>query len=411
VSPKDKRSLSQARARAPVFRGGSPKEADALVRALDVGGTSEEAARRLTHGFHSYPAKMHPLTARRALGLLAVKDATVLDPFCGSGTVLVEALRRGARAVGVDASPLAVLVARAKVAVPAPPRLADRARRIAALVVQEGKAARRAGYEPPPPRAASQALRTWFAPHVLRELEALARAIEAEPDETLAPLFTAILSSILVKMSKRESDSAGRATERRLARGMAARLFAARAEELATGLQALARDAPSGTPAAKVELGDARRVPLGDHTVDAIVTSPPYAGTYDYLEQHALRLTFLGVAGARFEEREMGARRSFSDVRRGLATWEQDFGRALAEMRRVLRPGGRAILLVGDSLAGAGRAAQAVLADETTTRLAANAGLRRIAWASQTRPSLGATERAAFTRREKREHLILLEAT
>ena len=411
MSPKDKRSLTQARSGAPVSRGGAPEAAAGLARALDVGAVSEESARRLTHGFHAYAAKMHPLTARRALGLVAGAGASVLDPFCGSGTVLVEAMRRGARAIGVDASPLAVLIARAKVA-PLPARFVERARRIAALVVQEGKAARRAGYQPPPPRPASQALREWFAPHVLRELEALAREIAAEPDETLAAPFTAVLSSILVKMAKREPDGAGAAAERKLARGMAARLFAARAEELATGMDALARDTPRGTPAPRVELGDARRLTLAGGSVDAIVTSPPYAGTYDYLEQHALRLAFLGLAGeARFQEREMGARRGFKDVGRGLAAWERDLGQALGEMRRVLKKGGRAVLLVGDSLAGAGRAAQAVLADETTTRLAQAAGLARVAWASQRRQPLGALERTAFARREKREHLILLEAT
>src|SRR3989304_6270267 len=114
-----RRALSQARRPAPVVIFGNRSAAEPLARALDVaeagGGAGPGPAGGLTHGFHASPARMHPLTARRALVALGVKPgATVLDPFCGSGTVLVEAFRAGARAIGVDASPLAVEIAFAR---------------------------------------------------------------------------------------------------------------------------------------------------------------------------------------------------------------------------------------------------------------------------------------------------------
>src|SRR5262245_23697815 len=96
---------------------GDPVTAELLSRALDVP-TSAEAeaeARAHVHGFHSYPARMHPQTARRLVEALSSPGAVVLDPFCGSGTVLVEARLAGRAAVGVDANPLAVRLARLKV--------------------------------------------------------------------------------------------------------------------------------------------------------------------------------------------------------------------------------------------------------------------------------------------------------
>lgn len=63
---------------------------------------------QLTHGFFHYPAGMQPLGARHLLEVLP--PGVLLDPFMGSGTTLVEALRSGRQAIGADLSPLALFV-------------------------------------------------------------------------------------------------------------------------------------------------------------------------------------------------------------------------------------------------------------------------------------------------------------
>ena len=78
-------------------------------------GGDAHAEDALTHGFHVYPARMHPGLARSCLQNLSVgPGSVVLDPFCGSGTVLVEAMREGWRSLGSDLSPLAVALTRVK---------------------------------------------------------------------------------------------------------------------------------------------------------------------------------------------------------------------------------------------------------------------------------------------------------
>jgi DNA modification methylase len=67
-----------------------------------------------THCFHSYPAMMIPQVASRLLDKYGQKARLVLDPFCGTGTSLVEANLRGISAVGVDLNPLACLIAQTK---------------------------------------------------------------------------------------------------------------------------------------------------------------------------------------------------------------------------------------------------------------------------------------------------------
>ena len=377
-----------------------------------------EVADSLTHPVHTYPARMDPATARALLELVCEPGRTVLDPFCGGGTVLVEARYLGARAMGVDINPLAVAIARAKVWTPAAARrreLLEAARSISAAALAEGKAARRAGHSERPHRgprgtagaARDRAIGEWFAPHVRREVEFLAGAVDdvRDRDGELGDALTVLLSSILYKVSKRTSDTDPRPAKRNVARGAAARLFRGRAELLCAGLDELAS---VRGPRAEVRVGDARKlgeVGVDRASVDAVVTSPPYAGTYDYADQHQLRLDFFGMSDASFRSGEVGARRQFhGDRDRALATWQRDLSAALMQMARALRPGGRACLLLGDSLAGG----SGVYADDTLAA-AIPEDLSVVAWASQERPAFGAAERRAFAERPKREHGFLLE--
>lgn len=68
----------------------------------------------LTHGLHPYPARMIPQISRRLLERYASRGDVILDPFCGSGTVLVEARLHGVNSIGFDINPLACLLASIK---------------------------------------------------------------------------------------------------------------------------------------------------------------------------------------------------------------------------------------------------------------------------------------------------------
>lgn len=67
-----------------------------------------------THCFHSYPAMMIPQVARRLIENYGKNAKLLFDPFCGTGTSLVEANLYGINAVGTDINPLARLIAQAK---------------------------------------------------------------------------------------------------------------------------------------------------------------------------------------------------------------------------------------------------------------------------------------------------------
>ncbi len=66
------------------------------------------------HGLYPYRGKISALDAKSIISQLP-KSGTLLDPFCGSGTIVYEAQQHGLRTIGVDNNPLAVQIAKAKV--------------------------------------------------------------------------------------------------------------------------------------------------------------------------------------------------------------------------------------------------------------------------------------------------------
>ena len=118
--------------------------------------------RALTHGFHSYAGRMHPSIARGGIAAFSAPGDTVVDPFCGSGTVLVEAMGLGPAAIGVDASPLGVAIARVRTTLlgeEGRERLVERGRADRRRVGRAGaqaEASRGAALGPPGDRALSR---------------------------------------------------------------------------------------------------------------------------------------------------------------------------------------------------------------------------------------------------------------
>ena len=75
------------------------------------------ARRSAMHGLGQYPAMMVPGVQSDMVGVLSElhgRHALMLDPFVGSGTTMLEAMRRGLHFLGQDLNPLAVLMSRTK---------------------------------------------------------------------------------------------------------------------------------------------------------------------------------------------------------------------------------------------------------------------------------------------------------
>lgn len=338
------------------IRSGDPELARALEDALRHRGRVERA----THGFHTYPAGLHPDAAR---DLVALGTGPVLDPFCGGGTVLVEALLAGRDALGCDISPVAGIVARARTARTTE---ADRT----ALRSTARKVTEHAAKQVRPPPDAPEELARWYEPHVLAELCAIRDGIGKDP------LLRAVFSAVLVKASRRESDTSSAKVETKRPPGTTAVLFHKKAREYARMLEELATAAPEGVRA-RVHREDAREL-RERGGFGMVVTSPPYPGVYDYVAMQQLRHLWLGLDPASPKD-EIGSRRGFRvDRTAALAAWRADNTRWVRAAARALEPGGRLVVVIGDGQVGGKRIDTWQAMDEA----ALAAGLARVARAT-----------------------------
>ncbi len=342
---------------------------------------------RATHGFHTWPAGLHPDTARDLLGL--IPPGKVCDPFCGGGTVLVEAMLAGRRAMGRDLSPIAVKVARARTALVDPQTL-TRFRSAARRAADKAKKA-----EELPSADRQDALRPWYQAHVACELESLRHSTAKSPQD-IRFLMEACLSSIVVKASLRESDTRARKVKRQRPPGTTAILFHKKARELARRLEALRDAVPEGAPMPDVREGDARDLHVAQ-PLAGVLTSPPYPGVYDYLPMQLLRHVWLGLRPDDKIKREIGSRRAFRhDSRQGRRSWRKDTERWMWACTQALEPGGRLIVVIGD-----GQIGRKVLGSvEPSVEAAAAVGLTWLARASVALPN---------TDPARQEHVLLFE--
>ncbi|HJL18430.1 MAG TPA: DNA methyltransferase [Sandaracinaceae bacterium LLY-WYZ-13_1] len=385
----ERRALSQIGG--PVRVRGEDALASMLRRAWERAGREDPDAS--THGFHSWPAKMHWAIARTVIEGSEAK--TVLDPFCGGGTVLVEARVLGRRGIGVDLSPLAVRVADVRSAVwsaDARDRFVASARAVAAA--NEARVRGRVPIRVDLPKREIG----WYAPHVLKELGGLLEEIRGvEPFEDRRALAM-VFSSIVVKVSKQRSDTDEREVKKRIRKGLATELFLRKARELSERWAAFAEVANGPSP--KLIEGDARRLPrlLRTRRVGLIVSSPPYGGTYDYAAHHARRMAWLGLDDRALRRREIGARRRLGRDE-AARRWDEEVGAMLGAMRAVLRDDGLVVLVMGDAQIGRRR----VPVPAQLERLGPGHGLAVAAIASQRR-------RDWKGRHPREEHLVALRA-
>ena len=278
---------------------------------------------------HPYPAKFVAELPRRLLDILPAPPGTaVLDPFCGSGTTLVECQRRGLPAVGIDLNPIACLISQVKTS-----PLARGLAATAAAVVQQAAGRNRASAADVPdlPR-----LDHWFAPDVQRALAGLGTAIAAAPLRHRDALRLA-LSSIVVRVSNQESDTRYAAVCKNVGAADVFAAFRRAAERIAKGLGG--RDYPLA-PMAVLEADTTAVEPgalieaLGDRRVGLVITSPPYPNAYEYWLYHKYRMYWLGKDPLAVKVREIGARAHF--FKRNPHTAD-DFARQMKQTLELLR--------------------------------------------------------------------------
>lgn len=368
-----------------------------LAAALRAG--DEHDVDSYTHGFHAYPARMHPWIAKTLLENFVPKQARLLDPFCGAGTVLVESLLAGHHATGVDLNPLAILIARVRCELRSPE---ERERFLGTLSDVAALSEERVRTRTPARAPLSRDEIKWYDPHVLKEFAGLREEILKVEHEEDRQALMVLLSAIVIKFSRQHADTQEQEREipKRIRKGLVTEFFVRKGQELTERWEALYKAAHNKGGTVELIEDDARALPKRAillKSFDVILTSPPYGGTYDYARHHMRRYPWLGIEPKRFLRDEIGARRNIYESGHE-ARWDHELGDVLFGMRKLLAKDGVVLIVQGDGRVGH----QVVDAQKQIARLATRASLTMRAWASQERPDF------AVRGQMRREHVLLL---
>lgn len=312
----------------------------------------------LTHGIHPYPAKFIPQIPNALIQELSSVGDTVADIFCGSGTTLVEALMLKRHAVGIDANPLACLMSRAKTtAISENDALA--LMQLATEVRAAGDALALGGDDQLFPaetfvssawRPEGETLAFWFEPFVVEELAECLQKCRGLPTEPARTLALTAFSSIVVAVSKQDSDTRYVRREKNLVSGEVFRKFA-RALDVSVRVASEYSDLVEPRfRCAVVEstVLDAPEIP----PIDLMVCSPPYPNAFSYHLYHMTRMLWLGMDQPRFKKEEIGSHRKYSSSGKKAATadtFRLEFEEIMTWLRFKLKKNGYACFVVGDS--------------------------------------------------------------
>lgn len=258
-------------------------------------GKARQATRYSVHGLHEYKGKFNPQVAKALLNMFGiVPGQRVLDPFCGSGTALVECVHLGAIGYGVDINPLAVFVSNAKLQALATP----------ASELWETYRGLAASLSGPPAKPSdtddlrNAYLRAWFTPETLEAIETLRCKIRSAAG-VLAPVFLAVASNLLRDYSLQDpKDLRIRRRRSPLPNTPLFTAFCDACERLIARIQAAQTLLGEGHTSSRANLGDTTALTGSDFRspFDAVVTSPPYAMALPYIDTQRLSLVWLDLA-------------------------------------------------------------------------------------------------------------------
>jgi tRNA G10 N-methylase Trm11 len=361
---------------------------------------------------HPFPARMAAGIALEALGE-GRKKLVVLDPMSGSGTVLAVARANGHKALGVDLDPLAVLLTR----VWTRPIKSAAVKKTAELLLLRAqkrfdKVPSRLAYPPGSDAETRKFIRFWFDADARRQLAALAHEIGAIDNARIRDALWCGFSRLIITKSAGASLAMDLSHSRPHKKFDKAPVkpfnkFLAAVETVASNCPQL--DGSPVGPSSIVKCGDARSLSIKSGTVDLVITSPPYLNAIDYMRCSKFSLVWMGYTTAQIRKirgvsvgaeaalatpensewisnvlKKLRVGKSLSARDKAILTrYAGDMEKALGEVARVLKRGGRAVYVVGNSTIKG-----AFVRNSTIVSEAANQhGLRIVASHTRTLPA------------------------
>jgi len=260
----------------------------------------------LTHWIYPYKGKYHPQMIRALLNIIGIKPGeTVLDPFIGSGTTAVECEVMGINCIGIDVSPLCVLISKVK----------SESVDVLDEVLQYAN-----NIKPS---------KNGYQENIFGE-----KKIEEIKDERVKNFYVTAEMIAHSDNSRRGRDFESSFYENIQKMISSVKDFRKAKQDLGLTLGKV-----------RIEKGDARKLKIEDEYVDGIITSPPYSIALNYVENDAHSLKALGYDLNKIKDDFVGVRGN------GFQKFElyyKDMYKSISEMYRVLKKGKYCVIVIGN---------------------------------------------------------------
>ncbi|MBI4672932.1 MAG: DNA methyltransferase [Chloroflexi bacterium] len=276
---------------------------------------------RAFHDWYRFVLSFPPHLVRQHLDEFGVDEQKLLlDPFCGTGTTLVEAKKNHISSVGLEANPFAQFASAVKVNWEIDPDLLlEQAQRIAETV--QRKLQRRASatdgqsaLRTLPSEAAKLLIRNSISPLPLHKALILRDEIQKYAAAPFCAHARLALANALVNSisNLRFGPEVGIGSIKHDV--PVVRIWLDQVDKMVGDLR---RVQAENYPAAKIHLADARELSmyLDPRSIDAVITSPPYPNEKDYTRTTRLESVILGFINNRAELRTLKKRLVRSNTR------------------------------------------------------------------------------------------------
>jgi len=252
-----------------------------------------------THGFHKYPAKFIPHIPKWAITkyLNGNKDKNILDPFCGSGTTLVEGVLAGYNTIGIDIDPLSAMISKVKTT-----RLDEKElQNISEWLVKELNTKKKGIFKPD-----CETIEHWFTKDAITKLSIIRTLINQIPEKfgdnkkvkDIQDLLLICFSSIIRKVSNADDESQKTYVSHTKIKEPKEvnSLFLT---QLALFIDRAIKFAVTTSPKTKSKIivsssADSIEKKLNGKKIDLAITSPPYIKAIDYIYNQMVELFWIG---------------------------------------------------------------------------------------------------------------------
>ncbi|MCJ7804194.1 site-specific DNA-methyltransferase, partial [Patescibacteria group bacterium] len=251
---------------------------------------SRKETNYITHGYHSYPAKFIPQIVKKILTTYTKPGDTILDPFGGCGTTLVEAKIMGCKSLGFDINPVAKLITEVKVNT-IPPIVIEKSFINFNAVLSKNKNKNLKINH-------NDKIKYWFSPQTIDELNSIYFAINHIKNQKVKKFYLCAFSHILKKCSRWLAKSVKPQIDPKKKNISPLFLFNSHLKYMIKKNEEffkLLSGSNNLSTSTKMRLFDStKRFPLKKNSIDLIITSPPYLTSYEYADLHQLTLFWLG---------------------------------------------------------------------------------------------------------------------